>query len=540
MLRWFINRGGDAPFDPASLGTPWGDRPSVYSHIERRLDPSSGRLAVPGTELPDEPATADGEIRFSAGARDGVSTHGFGNTNAQDAAQVVFAQLVRTVKRRDPRTFNVLHGYLLEHPALSYIDELNPLLVGLVEKLGGDLAAFGRYLLRNAADREVVKFAINLVGVFGGVEDHSALLTIGSHDEFTLFAVVAIGHAGGGLRSIWELAKRVDGWGRIQCVERLDEDAVDLEIRSWLLTEGYKNSVMTEYTAAICARRGGLKEALESEVFDRRLIDGAAEILAALARGTPGEGMEGYTESARATERFLAIVDLHESPSVHWLLAARDIERFVQWASRNDETVGWTQGALDRCARAADQIRSRSVWHQVVPEWLESSDDFRFNTAAEGAEYIGIDAWEHRFSRLVAGRDQWYWLLQTTDSGRLDRVLEFATTSVDLNAVTTGYGDALGMGQSFAEHRKLDWILQALQRWPGRGATFISAGFRSPVVRNRWNAARAALRWAPEHRQQFLDAVRLLHREEQNAELQAALARILSGEVDSLEAKGSA
>lgn len=538
MLKWLFNRGGELPFDPASLGTPWGNRPSVYSHIERRLDTSSGRLVVPHTELPDEPPIAESEIRFSGGALDAISTLGLGNTSAQAASRVVHTQLIRAVKQRDQPTFNVLHGYLLEHAALGYVDELNPLLAGSVEELGGDFAALGRHLLKNAADREVVKFAINLVGICGGVEDHSALLTIGAHDEFTLFAVVAIGHAGGGQRSVWEMAKRVDGWGRIQCVERFDKETVDSDVRSWLLTEGYKNSVMTEYTAAICARCGCLKEALDSDALDRRLIDGAAEILAALARGNPGEGMEGYTESALATERFLDIVEQDESPSVHWLLAARDIERYVQGASGKEVSGQWTQEALDRCARGIDRVRARLVWHQAVPEWLESSDDLRFNVAAEAAQYIGIDAWEHRFSRLVAGKDQWFWLLKTTDSSRLDRVLEFANTAIDLKAVTTGYGDALGLGPSFVEHRKLDWILQALQRWPGRGSDFISAGFRSPVVRNRWGAVRAALRWAPEHRQPFLDAVRSLHREEQKVELQAALARILSGEVDSLESSG--
>ncbi|QQS09296.1 MAG: hypothetical protein IPK69_01330 [Phycisphaerales bacterium] len=538
MLKWLLNRGGEPPFDPASLGTPWGDRPSVYSYVESRLDPSSGRLFAPHAELPDEPSIADNELRFSGGALDGISRHGLGNTSAQDAARVVYTQLLRTVERRDQRTFNVLHSYVLEHSALSYVDELNPLLAGSVEELGGDLAALGRHLLKYAADREVVKFAINLVGVCGGVEDHSVLLTIGAHDEFTLFAVVALGHTGGGQRSVWEMAKRVDGWGRIQCVERLDKETVDFDVRTWLLTEGYKNSVMTSYTAAICARRGCLKEALDSGVLDRTLIDGAAEILAALARGNPGEGMEGYTESALATERFLAIVEQDESPSAHWLLAARDIERYVQGASGKEVSGQWTQEALERCARGIDRIRARSVWRQVVAEWLESNDDFRFNVAAEAAQYIGIDTWEHRFSRLVAGKEQWYWLLETTDSRRLDRVLEFASTAIDLKAVTTGYGDALGFGPSFVEHRKLDWILQALQRWPGRGREFISAGFRSPVVRNRWGAVRAALRWAPEHRQPFLEVVRRLHRDEQKAELQAALARLLSGEVDSLESSG--
>jgi hypothetical protein len=457
---------------------------------------------------------------------------GYFDTAPTDVASLVFRQLIRTVKHRDPLAFNILHGYLLEHQAIHYVDELIPLVAGSVEDHGGDIALLGRHLLMNAADREVVKFAINLIGVCGGDEDHSSLLTIGAHAEFSLFAVVALGHAGGDIRATWEMAKQTKGWGRIQCVERLDSEFDDADIKEWLLREGFKTAVMTEYLAAICARRGGLLEALESDLVDRGLLDGAAEILAALARGKPGEGMSGYAQSACSTERFLAIIEQHESPSVHWLLACRDIERFARTKSDDYTAGGWTHEVLARCAQAVALIRSRPVWHNVVAKGLESDVDYEFNSAAEAAQIIGTDPWENRFRRLLSGKDQWYWLLETTDPQRVDRVLEHACSHIDLNAVASGYGDALGGGRKYMEHHKLDWILQALQRWPERGAVFIEAGFRSPVVRNRWGAARAALRWNPESRQPFLETVQALHAIEEKAELRDALARIIAGKCD--------
>lgn len=305
----------EGPFTPASLGSPWGDRPSIFSHIVRCIDPSTGRLVPAGKELPDESRIDPNDLRFVAGAFDGIMSQGLGDTEDSSLSGVVYKQLVRAVHERDPQAFNVLHGYLVEHAARSYIDELNPLIAASMDEIGSEVAALGRHLLKNAADREVVKFAINLIGVCGDKTDHVDLMTIGSHDEFTLFAVVALGHSGGDIRSTWELAKRVEGWGRIQCVERLDIDFVDADIKAWLLREGYKTSIMTEYTAPICARRGELAHALESTVLDRALIDGAADILSALSRGNPGDGMKGYAQSEYASERFLAIVETHETPS---------------------------------------------------------------------------------------------------------------------------------------------------------------------------------------------------------------------------------
>lgn len=483
-------------------------------------------------ELPDEAPTTEGGIRFSAGAMDGILTHSVGASDAQDVAKIVFRQLERVLSRRDGKALNVLHGYLLEHPTLSYVDQINPLLTDAIPSHREGMLALGRHLLRNAADREVVKFAINLVGVCGDEEDHSDLLTIGAHDEFTLFAVVAMSHSGGELPALWEMAKRVTGWGRIQCIERLDREIADPEIRRWLLTEGYKTTIMVEYTAGICARRGELLQALAAPIVDCDVVDGAAEILAALARGAPGEGMAGYKESAPACERFLRLVDAHDSPRVDWLLACRDLERFASAPSSTDaRSEDWTQADKDRCVQAAMRARSRPVWATIIEKELKNEDGVRFNIAAEAAQVVGLDPWEQRFARLLAGNDQWYWLLETTDEFRLVRVLGQAELQISLRKVATGYGDELGLGPGYEEHRKLDWVLQALDRWPGHGAAFIIAGFQSPVVRNRWGATRAALRWKPDMRNPLLGAASMLHRVEEDAELKAALGKLLAGGV---------
>jgi hypothetical protein len=72
-------------------------------------------------------------------------------------------------------------------------------------------------------------------------------------------------------------------------VERLRE-TTDPDIRSWILREGYRNSIMHEYLAYIAATTGGLLEALRAETVDRRLLTAAGQILQALDRGRAGGG----------------------------------------------------------------------------------------------------------------------------------------------------------------------------------------------------------------------------------------------------------
>jgi hypothetical protein len=63
---------------------------------------------------------------------------------------------------------------------------------------------------------------------------------------------------------------------------------------------------------------------------------------------------------------------------------------------------------------------------------------------------------------------------------------------ISLASIATGASNELGLGRGFEERSRLGSILQELRRFPGRGATLIETGLKSPVVRNR-NMAVAAL-----------------------------------------------
>ena len=137
------------------------------------------------------------------------------------------------------------------------------------------------------------------------------------------------------------------GWGRIQTVERLAHTQ-DPRIRGWLLREGFRNSVMNEYLACICARAGRLHEALASSQVDPELLDGAAEIFRALLTGGPAEGIDDYGHAAEAAEAYV-----HHVWSGRWLelkhfLAVASLARYVDDPERqqNRRKEGWTEQRL--------------------------------------------------------------------------------------------------------------------------------------------------------------------------------------------------
>jgi len=181
--------------------------------------------------------------------------------------------------------------------------------------------------------------------------------TLGAHEEFTLYAAVAISNGmPNSERHLWELAKSVDGWGRIGCVERLSR-TTDPEIRDWILRTGYRNSIMTEYLAYIAATTGGLVAALRGADVDRELLSAAGEILSALDAGGPAQDMDDYEQGAEAVAAFMDLMveraetldDFHAVSDVNELLT-----RDADWKARVER--GWTPELRERLLAQCDRV----------------------------------------------------------------------------------------------------------------------------------------------------------------------------------------
>jgi hypothetical protein len=135
-----------------------------------------------------------------------------------------------------------------------------------------------------------------------------------------------------------------------------------------------------------------------------------------------------------------------------------------------------------------------------VERELESQDRHRFYVADTAAGILGLNTWNQHFERVRKAPlgTSWFRLLQLTDDSNIDQVLNFAGSVLPLDKIATGPADDLGLGPEFQAEQALDWVLQDLSRFPGRGWPLIKTGLQSRVVRNRNMALKALLAWARE------------------------------------------
>ena len=498
LVSWFWpgRRGGGGAWNLEAVERPWRGGPSIHDHIRAHIAPGRPGLTEGGEELPDE--RDDGELRWVAGGMDGAFGHHGGGGGDARRARKLHGALRAVLRDLSPAALKRFYELLLDGSA---IDAMDPLLDRAAERqdLAADrLGELARWIARNAPDREPVKVALALLGAAGGPEDIELVTTLGRHEELTLYAAVALMKIGGDRAEelLFHLAQQVTGWGRIHLVERLAGTGSSA-IQAWMLREGYRNDVMVEYLAHVCATTGGLRLALEADEIDPALLTGAGELLAALIAGGPAEDMDDYDDGAAVVDRYLHHLGA-EPRQLDQLVIVDQIGRFLEgdgdWAARASRD--WTPARREALRARTREIIALPYWPGAVRAGLASGDPQTFHTAARAAAILGIDTWDHQFARLEAGEDDaWFAVMQTDDPARIDRVVAHAERALPLEDIATGPAEELGLGAAWRQHSSLDFVLQDLRRFPGKGWPLLRAGLQSPVVRNRNMALRALSAW---------------------------------------------
>ncbi|MCA0294944.1 MAG: hypothetical protein LCH96_06455 [Actinobacteria bacterium] len=469
----------------------------IYDFLLARLD-ATGRLADSGVELPDVARMAGADsLRWVAGGLDGALGHHAAGAPDLPTALRVADLIIAAADDPSPELLDQIARTVAAERALEYVDAM----IARLAQLEADpvrVHALARRLATTAPDRGVVKIGLALLGVTGLGDDLAVVRTLGAHEEFTLFAAVAIEN---GVpesdRELWALAQVVDGWGRIHCVEAL-RDTTDPEIRAWILRTGFRNSVMYEYLAHIAATTGGLLPALRGDDVDRELLTAAGEILSALVAGGPAEDLDDYDDAAEAVDAFLVLMTVR-AETLDDFHAVGALEQFLAqpegWDDRADR--GWTPERHQRLLAACVEVLARPAWDATIADGLAADDRTTFWKANEAARKRGIDTFDVVFGKVAADPfgTLWFAAWAQADAARAQRLVDLVHVAIPLEQIATGGADEPGGGDQFRPHRALDWTLQALRAFPGIGGDLLLVGLWSPMTRNRNMALNALAAW---------------------------------------------
>ena len=520
---------------------PWGDAPSIFRHVSRHIRRSGPGLKAGGERLPDE--STGPEMSFPvAGGHDGLLIHHLGVEENPLLASDIYHALRQVLLIPSEIAQARLYELINEGGALQYVDQVLETILEQRELDPDDLLQLARWWAREAPDRQAVKFAVALLGLFNEDQDLELLMKLGRHEEFTLFAAVAISNSreeSGDL--LWELARNVEGWGRIHAVELLAENPTPA-VRPWLLREGYRNSILYEYLAGVCARAGDLAGALRAAEVDGELLDAAVEIVDALFH-VPGDELERYAEAGEAVSLLLS--HLQRSPlRISHLICVYGIHRELNnseadWSGR--ERNGWNRALREEQLELCESILFRAEWKDLALSALAKASDADLATALTACEIVGIDTYAHHLARLVAepySLERWEACLERATPRRLRALLVLAERAFfgsrqlggGVSPADPKTGLAVVETDDFHREACLEALFVELRTVPGRGFRLLTAVLEEDSESLRRAALEVLDAWGYEDWPTgVLEALRAARLSENESDLCAAMDRMIGG-----------
>lgn len=261
-------------------------------------------------ELPGDfslPSIDDGKIKWADGAMDGVTLYHMGTSPADENELALMEQAVRATGEGNVEKAIELFTELGKlKSALSLIDDLQQFIIEHQTELPiRNVLVTSAKIIRHSEDRECVKYGLAMLELLniGGISELISMVsTVGLSDEFTLFALFILMKLEDGNERVFELAKKVHGWGRIHAVERLEP--TNDEIRNWILMEGVHNDVMPAYSALTCWNKAKVAEIIKGDLSED-MVKGIRDIINGLMDEGPVSGcsaIKGWNEYLKTFE----------------------------------------------------------------------------------------------------------------------------------------------------------------------------------------------------------------------------------------------
>ena len=197
---------------------------SIFEHIDAHVQPGVRGLAEGGHQLPD-----DEEIVAAPGDPAAV----------EDAVERIYAALVTLAAKPNSGRHRRVCELFRESDVRGRIDALR-------DRLSADPPAHADRLYPELHEiflrsgyRDEVKYAMALMSGFGRREDADLFRVVGRHEEFTLYAAVALATVSDNPLGDWlDLLPHVEGWGRIELSELILREPLPDALRERLLGEG--------------------------------------------------------------------------------------------------------------------------------------------------------------------------------------------------------------------------------------------------------------------------------------------------------------
>ncbi|WP_336153759.1 hypothetical protein [Fusobacterium polymorphum] len=245
-----------------------------------------------------------------------------------------------------------------------------------------NLYKFATLQLTASKNIELIKFCLSILTIVNIETDKDTIEKVkilALSDEFTLYCLdilvccldilVQLEDSN---EEIFEIAKKVKGWGRIYSIEYLQ--ATNNKIKEWMLEEGCHNYVLPAYTAYTCAEKINLIEILNQDKISNKKFNDISYLMNALLDESAITGISALEDRELLIERYLEKAKTLSSTEDDYL-AVMALKEYI----KNNKEIN------DELIKICDEILNSEKTRNNVKELLK--EGYGYNIA----KYLGID-----------------------------------------------------------------------------------------------------------------------------------------------------
>ena len=376
-----------------SVYTEWRTKHSLYRHIVANVD-NTGKLPDKYI-LPDNITIALNEKKKKkASIHDVVFEFGQEESVLEEVRELA-KKLQHISITGDKKTAVEFYNAITEYD--DVIDLIDPFLEEISNYsllIEPHLFAFANDMALNTGHKNSVKFGIAILGLCQNQVVIEQLKILGLNEEFTLYVVIALLNLHENPEDdLFELGKKLKGWGKIQLVDRLARIGKTEALKEWLITDGYKNNIHYQHLACTCATYGELSKKLKPKTIDAEVYIAAAEIFEVLLSSGPyGEDISCYEDAPKALMSFIKHSYEHANHIKDFILLHK-IKVYLNEMFLNTERDNkWSDRKVSDCLITIAKITDCDTWKVIVTNILVNPYDKNYLHAKEAAALMGLTA----------------------------------------------------------------------------------------------------------------------------------------------------
>ena len=266
-------------------------------------------------------------------------------------------------------------GYITLNPIINYYESFIKLFKDSVEDnedMSSKINDIIKKMLTDSDSSEEIKLGLILAPICNIEKIQDILEVFSIHNDYLFYVIKAYEYIGGNNNTIFKMAKKSKGYGKVFCV--LNLRPITYEIRKWMIEKGSDNNVGVPELLSYSMLSLELLDYLENNEFDGDEIEVLAKSFSMLLSDY---GLDDIKDGKKVCHKLLEIIDkvnggiysLYVVISIIYSIEAIAIDDYKSKTNQSSFKFNNDyKDILEKCKK----ICKKDIWHEIIADQVSN------------------------------------------------------------------------------------------------------------------------------------------------------------------------